>query len=57
MKSITRRKILKAAVAAPATLTILGAREKSGSKRRVMGSGEFTYEVYHHWGVLPPSIQ
>ena len=54
MKSITRRRILKAA--ALATLTIPGAQDKSGSKRPVMGSGGFTCEVYRDWGVLPSSI-
>jgi hypothetical protein len=43
MKSIARRKILKAVAAAPATLTIRGARDKSGLSVRLMGSGEFTY--------------
>jgi len=42
---------------ARASLTILGAQDKAGSKRPVMGSGEYTYEVYHDWGTLPASIQ
>ena len=36
---------------------ILGATNKSGSQRPVVGSGEFTYEVIHDWGTLPPNIR
>lgn len=57
MKSITRRGMLKASAAAPVTVTVLGAQDKAGLKRPVMGGGEYTYEVYHDWGVLPSSIQ
>ncbi|HLX46390.1 MAG TPA: hypothetical protein VKR43_23245 [Bryobacteraceae bacterium] len=54
---MTRRTLLKGAALAPASFIILGAQDKAGSKRPVMGSGEHTYEVYHDWGTLPPSIQ
>jgi hypothetical protein len=57
MSSLTRRTMLKSAAAAPATFTILGAQDKSGSRRPVMGSGEYTYEADHDWGALPASIQ
>jgi hypothetical protein len=43
-----------AAVAGP---TLLGASDKAGTKRPVIGSGEFTYEVYHDWGELPAGLQ
>ena len=38
-------------IAATAVLgpTILGAQDKSGTRRIVMGSGEHTYEVHHDW--------
>jgi len=49
--------MMKRVATVPATFTILGAQDKAGSKRPVMGSGEHTYEVYHDWGALPASIQ
>lgn len=36
---------------------ILGATDKSGSKKPIIGSGEHTYEVTHDWGELPVDIQ
>ena len=45
---------LAAGVAGP---TILHATDKAGAKRPVIGSGEFTYEVYHDWGVLPVGLK
>jgi len=45
---------LAASVVSP---TILGASDKAGTKRPVIGSGEFTYEVYHDWGELPAGIK
>jgi hypothetical protein len=45
---------LAASVVGP---TILGASDKAGSKPPVIGSGEFTYEVYHDWGELPAGIK
>src|ERR1700692_1821594 len=57
----TRRSFLKTvgtglatAVAGP---VLLGATDKAGSKRPVIGSGEFTFEVYHDWGVLPAGLK
>jgi hypothetical protein len=57
----TRRSFLKAvgtglatAVAGP---VLLGATDKAGSKRPVIGSGEFTFEVYHDWGMLPGGLK
>lgn len=49
---MTRRHLL-ASAAAPA---ILGAADKSGSKRPVIGSGAHTYEVFHDWGETPAHI-
>ena len=45
-----RRKFLTG-LAAP---LILGAQNKSGSSKPVIGSGDHTYEVTHDWGQLPP---
>src|SRR5947209_7749803 len=36
---------------------ILGAMNKSGSAKPVLGSGEYTYEATHDWGDLPPQIK
>ncbi len=49
----TRRTILTG-LAAP---LILGAQNKSGSAKPVVGKGDHTYEITHDWGELPPSIQ
>ena len=37
--------------------TILHATDKAGAKRPVIGSGEFTYEVFHDWGELPAGLK
>jgi len=49
----TRRTILTG-LAAP---LILGAQNKSGSAKPVVGKGDHTYEITHDWGELPPSIE
>ena len=36
---------------------ILGATNKSGSKKPIVGEGAHTYEVTHDWGALPAGIQ
>jgi hypothetical protein len=36
---------------------ILGAQNKSGSAKPVLGSGAHTYEAIHDWGALPANIQ
>ncbi len=36
---------------------ILGAQNKSGSKKPVLGTGDHTYEVTHDWGQLPADIE
>src|ERR1035438_327614 len=36
---------------------ILGATNKAGSNKPVLGSGEHTYEAIHDWGELPAGIQ
>jgi hypothetical protein len=45
-----RRTLLAAAPA------LLGAANKSGVKRPVIGGGEHTYEVIHDWGELPAGL-
>ncbi len=49
---ITRRAVLFSV--APA---ILGAANKSGTAKPVIGSGAFKYEVTHDWGMLPAGLK
>jgi hypothetical protein len=37
--------------------TLVGATDKAGSKRPVIGSGAHTYEVFHDWGELPAGLK
>lgn len=53
MNYMTRRGFV-ASAAAP---VILKAADKSGSKRPVLGQGEYTYEAIHDWGELPADIK
>ncbi len=55
----TRREFLTTTAAAVPMLSpiLLGAQDKSGTSRPVMGQGAFAYEAIHDWGVLPPSIR
>jgi len=59
--SHSRRTFLKTAATTAAAATtgplFLHATNKSGSKRPVVGEGEFTYECHHNWGELPDGIQ
>jgi hypothetical protein len=54
MDSNTPRRTFLTGLAAP---LILGATNKSGSKKPILGEGEHTYEVTHNWGELPADIQ
>lgn len=45
---------LAATVAGP---TLLHATDKAGSRRPIVGSGAFTYEVHHDWGELPAGLK
>jgi hypothetical protein len=54
MDSNTPRRMFLTGLAAP---LILGATNKSGSKKPSVGEGEHTYEVTHNWGELPADIQ
>src|SRR5262249_41042776 len=56
-----RRQFLESSVAtmlalgaAPAALT---ARDKSGTKNAIIGSGEHKYECFHDWGTLPKRLR
>lgn len=55
--NISRRGFLARLGTGLAAPLILGASNKSGSKKPVLGSGEHTYEVTHDWGELPVDIQ
>lgn len=45
---------LFAAGVAPAAIT---ARDKSGTKNAILGSGEHRYECFHNWGTLPSQLR
>src|SRR5438045_9178215 len=54
----SRREFLAAAVAAPVlSPIILGAQDKAGTRRPVLGAGAYTYEAIHDWGELPARIK
>ncbi len=55
-----RRTFIKTAGAAALSAAvgpiILHAEDKAGTKRAVVGTGEYTYECYHNWGEVPSHI-
>lgn len=57
----TRRQFLQAAgtVAMTASLapTVLGASDKAGTRKPIIGSGAYQYEVTHGWGEVPSHIR
>jgi hypothetical protein len=53
----TRRQFLTTAAAAPLAPILLGTQDKAGSKRPVLGQGNYTYEADHDWGQLPPRLK
>src|SRR5258708_23424211 len=55
--STSRRTFLTRAGTGLGAPLILGAANKSGSKKPILGEGEHTYEVTHDWGELPAGIQ
>ena len=55
---LSRRDFLQAAGAGLAAgPVILHATDKAGTKRPVVGTGEYTYEVEHDWGELPAGLR
>lgn len=57
MKQDSRRGFLTRFATGLGTPLLLGATNKSGSKKPILGSGAHTYEVTHDWGALPADIQ
>lgn len=57
MKQDSRRGFLTRFATGLGTPLLLGATDKSGSKKPILGSGAHTYEVTHDWGALPADIQ
>lgn len=55
--STSRRTFVRQFSTGLATPLILGASDKAGSKKPVLGTGDHTYEVTHDWGQLPADIQ
>ncbi len=61
-ETLSRRELLSAGAAATAVFAapaILGAQDKSGSKKPVIGQGDYMFEVEHDWGLanLPSTIK
>jgi hypothetical protein len=56
MESATSRRGFLFAVGSGAPL-ILGAADKAGSRKPVLGDGDHAYEVTHDWGELPAQIK
>jgi hypothetical protein len=57
MKPDSRRGFLTRFATGLGAPLVLGATNKSGSKKPILGSGANTYEVTHDWGALPADIQ
>ena len=53
----SRRSVIKTLAASITAPIVLGATDKAGTKRPIIGHGEHTYEVIHDWGELPGAIQ
>jgi len=53
----TRRNFLITSGMAAAAPYIVGATDKAGIKRPVLGNGEHAYEAIHDWGELPRSMK
>lgn len=53
----SRRTFLKAAAVPLVSPTLLGVQDKAGTRAPVLGSGEYTYEAIHDWGMLPPRLK
>jgi len=53
----TRRSFLIQSAAAACVPTILYATDKAGTKRPILGQGEYQYEAIHDWGELPRNIR
>ena len=54
MSQLTRRSSLTVFGTAP---LLLGATDKSGNRKPVIGEGDHRYEVTHDWGILPAEIK
>jgi hypothetical protein len=52
-----RRTFLTASLAAGLAPTVLTARDKSGTKTPIVGTGDHQYECIHNWGELPRGVK
>src|SRR5438270_681404 len=57
MANTSRRRFMQAAGAAICAPIVLGASNKSGSQKLILGDGDHKYEVTHDWGELPANIR
>jgi hypothetical protein len=55
--STSRRTFVRQFSTGLAAPLFLGATDKAGTKKPVLGTGDHTYEVTHDWGQLPADIQ
>ena len=55
--STSRRSFLTKVSTGLTAPLILGATDKSGSKKPILGEGDHLYEVTHDWGALPADIK
>jgi hypothetical protein len=56
-RSASRRGFLRRFGTGLTAPLLLGATDKAGSKKPVLGTGEHTYEATHDWGALPAGIE
>lgn len=52
-----RRTFLTASLAAGLVPAVITARDKSGAKNPIVGSGDYRYECIHNWGELPTGVK
>lgn len=57
MSEMTRRSFVGTAAVAAAAPYIMGATNKAGGERPILGEGEHKYEAIHDWGELPSRIK
>ena len=57
MSDMTRRSFVGTAALAATAPMIMGATNKAGTSRPILGEGEHKYEAIHDWGELPSRIK
>lgn len=57
MRAPSRRTFLSATASMASAPFILGGTDKTGTRKPVIGSGDYVFEVTHDWGELPSEIK